>query len=73
MQPLVLLSLRLSCFSPTGISGRTEMTLNRMIIVTLLGFLANAFFTQYTVNNPSPDELTTLGTETLTFYPGSKE
>lgn len=31
--------------------------------------LAKAFFTQYTVTNPSPGQLITLGTETLTFSP----
>jgi hypothetical protein len=33
--------------------------------------LAHNFYTEYTVTNPSPFRMITLGTETLTFKPGS--
>jgi hypothetical protein len=32
--------------------------------------VAQSFFTEYTVKNPSPDRLITLGTETLTYHAG---
>lgn len=59
--------------STTGNAGYTP-TIRLQNSTTIVGgqgniTLGQEFFTEYRINNPSPDTLITLGTETLTFQP----